>query len=100
MNNEHIPTTTVHNSVPIEIELRTLNIDANLDDLQRKTLIQILQKYKKDFSWEYSNMRGINPQLCTHHIYIEKYARAIHQHKKNIESTPYGYSKTRISETL
>lgn len=26
-------------------------------------------------------MKGIDPQLCTHHIYIEKDARGIHQPK-------------------
>jgi len=34
-NNDHIPTTTIHNSVPIEIEpSKTLNINANLNELQ------------------------------------------------------------------
>lgn len=47
LNVEHIPTIVVHNSIPIEIDLRkTLNINANLNDLQHENLIQILQKYK------------------------------------------------------
>ena len=35
-------------------------------------MIQILSKYQQDFSWEYPDMKGIDPQLCTDHIYIEK----------------------------
>lgn len=80
MNGKHIPTTTIHNVIPIEIEpKKILNINSNINNVQHERLIQILQKYKQYFSWEYFDLKGIDPQLCTHHIYIEKYARAIHQ---------------------
>lgn len=75
---QHIPTTIVYKSMPIEIEPgKTLNINGNLDNHQQQRLIQVLRKYKKDFSWEYSDMKGIDPHLCTHHIYIDKDARTI-----------------------
>lgn len=77
-DNHHIPTTVVYNSRPIEIEPgKMLNINGNLDIHQQKRLIQVIQKLKKQFSWEYSDMKGIDPQLCTHHIYIEKDARTM-----------------------
>ena len=77
---QQIPTTTVHNNKPIEIALgRSLNINANLDEQQQQKLIQVLSKYQQDFAWEYSDMKGIDPQLCTHHIYVEKDARPIRQ---------------------
>jgi hypothetical protein len=70
---QQIPTTVVHNNKPVEIAPgRVLNINANLNEQQQHKLIQILSKYQQDFSWEYSDMKGIDPQLCTHHIYIEK----------------------------
>jgi hypothetical protein len=75
---QHIPTIVVHNIIAIEITPRIiLNINANLNDQQHQKLIWILSKYQQDFSWEYSDMKGIDPQLCTHHIYIEKYSRPI-----------------------
>jgi hypothetical protein len=75
---QQIPTTTVHNNKPIEIAPgRPLNISANLDEQQQQNLIQALSKYQQDFAWEYSDMKGIDPQLCTHHIYVEKDARPI-----------------------
>jgi hypothetical protein len=75
---QQIPTTTVHNNKSVEIAPgRSLNINANLDEQQQQNLIQFLSKYQQDFAWEYFDMKGIDPQLCTHHIYIEKDARPI-----------------------
>jgi hypothetical protein len=72
---QQIPTTFVHNNISVEISLgRCLNINANLNVQQQQKLIQILSKHQQDFAWEYPDMKGIDPQLCTHHIYIEKYS--------------------------
>ena len=77
-NDQHIQTTIVHNSKPVEIEpSKILNINDNLDSDQQQKLIQILQKYKGDFSWDYSDMKGIDPQLCKRHIYTKKHALPI-----------------------
>lgn len=74
LSSEHIPTIAFHNSNPIEIKPgKTLNINVCLDDLQCEKMIQVLHKYKETFAWEYSDMKGIDPQLSAHHIYIEKY---------------------------
>lgn len=51
LNAEHIPMTTSHNNIAIEIEPgKNMNINANLNDIQRERLIKIIQKYKQDFS--------------------------------------------------
>jgi hypothetical protein len=75
---QKIPTIVFHNSKSVEIApRRSLNINANLDEQQQQKIIQVLSKYQQDFAWEYSDMKGIDPQLFTHHIYIEKYTRPI-----------------------
>jgi hypothetical protein len=82
---QQIPTTTVHNNKSVEIAPgRSLNINANLDEQQQQKLIQVLSKYQQAFAWEYSDMKGIDPQLCTHHIYIEKDARPIRQPQRRL----------------
>lgn len=79
-DDQHIPTTSVHNIKPIEIEPgKILNINDSLDNDQHQKLIQVLQKYKGDFSWDYPYMKGIDPKLCTHHIYTKKDACPIKQ---------------------
>jgi hypothetical protein len=82
---QQIPTTVVHNNKSVEIAPgRSLNINANLDEQQQQNLIQVLSKYQQDFAWEYSDMKGIDPQLCTHHIYIEKDAQPIQQPQRRL----------------
>lgn len=77
-DDQHIQTTTVHNNKPVEIEPgKVLNINDSLDNDQQQKLIQILQKYKGAFAWDYLDMKGTDPQLCNHHIYIEKDSRPI-----------------------
>ena len=80
INDQTIPTTTIYNSKPIEIGLgKVLNINKNLIDDQQQRLVQLLRKYKEAFAWDYLGKKGIDPQLCMHHIYIEKYVRPIRQ---------------------
>jgi hypothetical protein len=82
---QQIPTIVVHNRKSIEISPgKSLNINANLDEQQKQNLIQVLSKYQQAFAWEYSDMKGIDPQLCTHHIYIEKDARPIRQPQRRL----------------
>jgi hypothetical protein len=69
---QQIPIIGIHKSKPIKISPgRPLNINANLYEQQQKNLIQALSKYQQYFAWEYSDMKGIDMQLCTHHIYVE-----------------------------
>ena len=78
-DDQHIQTTSVQNNKPVDIEPgNVLYINDNLDSEQQNNLIQVLQKNKGDFSWDYPYMKGIDPQLCTHQIYTEKNARPIH----------------------
>jgi len=80
INDQTIPTITIYNSKPIEIEPgKVLNINKNLINDKQQRLIQLLRKYKKAFVWDYPDMKGIDPQLCMHHIYTEKDARPIRQ---------------------
>ena len=47
-------------------------------------MVQLLQKYKGAFVWDYPDMKGIDPLLCTHHIYTEKHARPICQPQRRL----------------
>jgi len=82
-HDQTIPTTSISNRKTIEPE-KTLNINNNLTPKQEETLIQLLRKYKEAFAWDYPDMKGIDPQLCTHHIYIEKDARPIRQTQRRL----------------
>ena len=77
VNDTHIvPVLKNLKSVPIEVESgKTLNINPILSLDEHKHLISLLKKHKREFSWEYTDMRGIPSNLCTHHIYIKSDSR-------------------------
>eukprot|EP00253_Pinus_taeda_P012698 PITA_12698 len=84
-HDQTIPVTSVANSKIVEIEPgKTLKINANLTSEQEEKLIQLLRKYKEAFAWDYPDMKGIDPQICTHHIYIEKDARPVYQPQRRL----------------
>jgi hypothetical protein len=76
---QQISTTTVHNSKSVEIAPRkSLNINANLEEQQQQNLIQTLSKYQQAFSWEYSDMKVIDPNFS-------KIATPLHALTGNVE---------------
>eukprot|EP00253_Pinus_taeda_P028979 PITA_28979 len=80
-----IPVNSVAHSKIVEIEPgKTLNINADLTSEQETKIIHILRKYKESFAWDYPDMKGIDPQLCTHHIYIENDARPVRQPQRRL----------------
>ena len=84
-HDQTIPVTSVAHSKIMEIEPgKTLNVNSNLTPEQETKLIHLLRKYQEAFSWDYPDMKGINPQLCSHHIYIEKDARPVRQPQRRL----------------
>ena len=63
---------------------RTLNTDNNLDKLQQENLIKTLQQHSAAYAWEYTDMKGISPKPCIHHIYIEEKCRPIIQPQRRM----------------
>ena len=72
-------------SETIEISLgKTLNIGTHLDLSQEEKLIQLLRKYQKAFAWDYTDMYGIHPETCTHHIYRDSNVRLVRQPQRRM----------------
>lgn len=61
-HDQSIPTTSVYNRKTIETKPgKTLNINKNLTVEQEENLVQLLRKYKEAFTWDYPDMKGIDP---------------------------------------
>lgn len=77
---EQIRTTLNIDSSPIEIEFgKFLNINPNLIAEKNQLMLQLLQKYKKAFAWDYMDMKGIYPNLFTHRIYSKDGCKLVRQ---------------------
>eukprot|EP00253_Pinus_taeda_P004780 PITA_04780 len=45
------------------------------------------EKYKKAFAWNYTDMKGIHPNLCTHRIYLKAGCKPIKQPERRMNPT-------------
>eukprot|EP00253_Pinus_taeda_P010407 PITA_10407 len=83
LETENLPQTLVGSSsksITVEIEPgKTLNINPNLTDDKKQQLMKLLRENKEAFAWDYIDMKGISPELCTHRIYIKKGSRPVCQ---------------------
>jgi hypothetical protein len=48
---------------------KSLYINSSLESNQQQKLIQMIQGQSGAFAWDYSDMKGIHPDTCIHHIY-------------------------------
>jgi hypothetical protein len=73
---EHLGSSTI----PIEIGLgKSLYINSGLSPNQQKQLMKVLKEQSGEFAWEYTDMRGVHPDTCIHHIYIQSKVRPVRQ---------------------
>ena len=49
-----------------------LHVNNKLSAQQMIQLIELLQKHEATFAWDYEDMKGLSPTLCTHRIYINE----------------------------
>ena len=51
---------------------------------QEDCLLEVLRRCKKAIGWQISDLKGINPLVCTHHIYVEDEAKSIRQLQRRL----------------
>lgn len=63
---------------------KNINTNVALTLEQEKQLIHTLEEFSDRFSWEFTHMRGIHPNTCIHHIYIEGATKPVRQPQRRI----------------
>ena len=61
-------------------------ISSLLSNPQEVSLLQILHGNKKAIRWKISDLKGISPTVCTHHIYLEEESKAVRQPQRRLNS--------------
>ena len=83
-----VDVTPTTQSLVVEIHpKKTLNINLGLSTSQKELLIHFLQEQSEAFSWEYIDIKGIQPDVCTHHIYIRDDSRPVRQPQHRMNPT-------------
>ena len=49
-------------------------------------LLHLLKMNKQALGWKISDLKGINPTICTHHIYLEEESKAVRQPQRRLNS--------------
>ncbi|GKB42376.1 hypothetical protein Tco_0887318, partial [Tanacetum coccineum] len=100
LKNCEAKTDETSNDEPSEVELKDLPphlehaflegdnklpviIDKDLSILEKTALIKVLQSHKRAIAWKLSDIKGINPEFCTHKILMEEnYTPAVQHHRR------------------
>ena len=79
---------------PLPVELKYAFLEENeqcpvvisslLTTSQEHDLLRLLKRNKKALWWKISDLKGINPTICTHHIYLEEESKAIRQPQRRL----------------
>ena len=78
--------------LPIELKYTYLKenkkcpvvISSSLSTHQEVCLLEVLKRYKKAIGWQISDLKGVSPLVCTHHIYMEEEAKPIRQPQRRL----------------
>ena len=78
--------------LPIELKYAYLEegdqypvvIFSSLNALKEDNFLGILRKCKQATGWKISDLKGIKPLVCTHHIYMEEDAKPVRQPQRRL----------------
>ena len=79
---------------PLPAELKYAFLEANeqcpvvisslLTTGQEHNLLHLLKNNKQALGWKIYDLKGINPSICTHHIYLEEESKAVRQPQRRL----------------
>ena len=80
--------------IPLPVELKyaylkeqeqcPIVISSLLSILQEGSLLHILRENKKALGWKITDLKGISPVVCTHHIYLEEESKSVRQPQRRL----------------
>ena len=79
---------------PLPVELKYAFLEENeqcpvvisslLTTAQEQNRLHLLKRNKQALGWKLSDLKGINPSICTHHIYLEEESKAVRQPQRRL----------------
>ncbi|GJS70312.1 reverse transcriptase domain-containing protein [Tanacetum coccineum] len=75
-------------------------IAKNLKDEDKTALIKVLKSHKHVIAWKISDIKGIDPQFCTHKILMEENAKPVVQHQRRVNPKIHEVIKQEVIKLL
>ena len=73
-----------------EEKANTMIILSTLDIKQEERLLEVLRKNKEAIGWTLTDLKELDPSLCTHHIFLEDESRPVKEAK---DDSTQGYGR-------
>ena len=78
--------------LPVELKYAFLEEDEQcpvvisslLTTAQEQNLLHLLKRNKQTLGWKISDLKGINPSIYTHHIYLEEESKAVRKPQRRL----------------
>nr|GEW06461.1 reverse transcriptase domain-containing protein [Tanacetum cinerariifolium] len=67
---------------------------------EKTALITILKSHKRAIAWKLSDIKGINPEFCTHKILIEEDFKPVVQHQRRVNPKIHDVIKQEVIKLL
>nr|GEV35496.1 hypothetical protein [Tanacetum cinerariifolium] len=75
-------------------------IAKDLEDEEKTALIKVLKSHKQALAWKLSDIKGIDPEFCTHKILIENDFKPAIQHQRRVNPKIHEVIKKEVLKLL
>ncbi|GKA87176.1 reverse transcriptase domain-containing protein [Tanacetum coccineum] len=84
------------------MKLKLINLQLmNLPSVEEKAaLIKVLKSHKRAIAWKLSDIKGINPEFCTHKILREEDYKPAVQHQRRVNQKIHNVIKKEVEKLL
>jgi hypothetical protein len=69
------------------IPAKELKISNKLTSQRKQRLLDLLKRNIEAFAWDYKEMKGMHPSMCTHHIYIKEDYKHVREPRRRMNPT-------------
>ncbi|GJW69005.1 hypothetical protein Tco_0123429 [Tanacetum coccineum] len=77
-----------------------IRIDKDLRGEEKTALIKVLKSHKRAIAWKLSDIKGINPEFCTHKILMEDDFKPAIQHQRRVNPKIHDVIKKEVEKLL
>ncbi|GKB17637.1 reverse transcriptase domain-containing protein [Tanacetum coccineum] len=79
---------------------KTVKSSRNLSVEEKAALIKVLKSHKRAIAWKLSDIKGINPEFCTHKIIMEEDYKPAVQHQRRVNPKIHNVIKKEVEKLL
>ena len=83
-----------------EEKAKPVIILSKLDIKQEEKLLEVLRKNEEAIRWTLTDLKGLNPSLCTHHIFLKDESRPVREAQRRLNPKVWEAVKEEILKWL